>query len=106
MNFTCWRSRFCWPLLAGALVLGLGGCGCRQEPAGLLPAADAGTGATPAATPSSHNNASGQEPKTRWPTDFNCPLDIHIEAPKVPEKLREASSPLNETSSPSKSEKK
>ena len=96
MNFTCWRIRFGGPLLAGLLVFGLGGCGCRQEPAGLLPAADAGTGGTSEAVPASAKGASGREPKTRWPTDFNCPLDIHIEVPKVPEKLRAASPPIKD----------
>ena len=99
MTFTCWRRRFCRLLLAGVLVLGLGGCGCRQEPAGLLPAADAGTGATPEVAPSSAKDDSGRELQTRWPADFNRPLDIHIEVPKVPEKIRVASPPI-------KSEKK
>ena len=78
-------------LLAGMLVLGLGGCGCRQEPAGLLPAADAGKGATPEAVPSSAKDGPERAPQTRWPTDFQCPLDVHIEVPKVPDKIRAAS---------------
>jgi hypothetical protein len=97
MTFRCWVKRACLLPPAAVLVVALAGCRCRQQPpTGLPPTADdsKASGQNPK-TPSA-NLPDEPAPKSRWPADFQRPVDIHVELPKVPDKLRGPSPPIDE----------